>query len=82
MSVAALVVLSVLLALQLLGLGYFTYYLYHVPTSSCELDALAMARIGASLEQRELLPPIGPVSNEGNFSSFSNMTCIKSEFVI
>jgi hypothetical protein len=64
LSKTALTILSVLLGLQLLGLGYLTYYLYRFPTWSDKLDAMAMARIGASLEQREVLPPIGPVSKE------------------
>jgi hypothetical protein len=62
LSKATLIVLSVLIGIQLLGLGYLTYYLYRVPTWSDQLDAMAMARIGASLGNRGVLPAIGPVS--------------------
>jgi hypothetical protein len=58
---ATLIVLSVLLGLQLLGLGYLTYYLYRFPTWTGQLDAMATARIGARLEHRGVLPAIGPV---------------------
>lgn len=64
LSNTALIVLSVLIGLQLLGLGYLTYYLYRVPTWSDQLDAMAMARIGASLHDKGVLPAIGPVSKE------------------
>jgi hypothetical protein len=64
LSKAGLIVLSVLLGLQLLGLGYLTYYLYRFPTWSGQLDAMAMARIGARLHHQGVLPPIGPVSKE------------------
>jgi hypothetical protein len=64
LSKAALIILSVLLGLQLLGLGYLTYYLYRFPTWSDQLDAMAMARIGASLDHRGVLPAIGPVSKK------------------
>jgi len=64
LSNTALMVLSVLIVLQLLGLGYLTYYLYRVPTWSDQLDAMAMARIGASLHNKGVLPAIGPVSKE------------------
>jgi hypothetical protein len=63
-SKATLIVLSVLIGLQLLGLGYLTYYLYRFPTWSSQLDAMAMARIGASLDHRGVLPAIGPVSKK------------------
>jgi len=64
LSKRALIVLSVLIGLQLLGLTYLAYYLYRVPTWSDQLDAMAMARIGASLHDRDVLPAIGPVSKE------------------
>jgi hypothetical protein len=64
LSKAALIVLSVLLGLQLLGLGYLTYYLYRFPTWSGQLDAMAMARIGAYLHHQGVLPAIGPVSKK------------------
>ena len=58
------IVMSVLIGLQLFGLVYLTYYLYRVPSWSDQLDAMAMARIGASLDHRGVLPAIGPVSKE------------------
>jgi hypothetical protein len=64
LSKTALIVLSLLIGLQLLGLGYLTYYLYRVPSWSDQLDAMAMARIGASLHDRGVLPAIGPMSKE------------------
>jgi hypothetical protein len=64
LSKATLIVLSVLLGLQILGLGYLTYYLYRFPTWSRQLDAMAMARIGAHLDHRGVLPAIGLVSKE------------------
>jgi hypothetical protein len=64
LSNTALSVLSALVGLQLLGLGYLTYYLYRFPTWSDQLDAMAIARIGASLSHRGVLPAIGPVSKK------------------
>jgi hypothetical protein len=63
-SKAAMVVLSVLLALQSLSLIYLAYYIYHVPTWTGSLDAIAIARIGASLRDQYVLPPIGPVDEK------------------
>ena len=64
LSRTAGVVLSVLIGLQLLGLGYLTYYLYRIPSWTYQLDAMAMARIGASLHDRGVLPAIGSVSKD------------------
>jgi len=64
LSRMALLILSLLIGLQLLGLAYLAYYLQHVPTWSGQLDAMAMARIGASLHSRGVLPAIGPVSKK------------------
>ena len=64
LSTMALVVLSVLIGLQLLGLGYLAHYLSRAPSWSYQLDAMAMARIGASVCGRDILPAIGPVSKE------------------
>jgi hypothetical protein len=44
-STAALIVLSILIGLQVIGLSYLAYYIYHVPTWTHALDAMAMARI-------------------------------------
>ena len=56
--------MSVLIGLQLFGLVYLTYYLYRVPSWSDQLDAMAMARIGASLDHQGVLPAIGPVNKQ------------------
>ncbi|KAF2826191.1 hypothetical protein CC86DRAFT_293228 [Ophiobolus disseminans] len=61
-SKTALIVLSILIAMQLLGLAYLAYYIYHVPTWTAALDAKAMARIGASLGRQDLLSPVGSVT--------------------
>ncbi|KAF2028540.1 hypothetical protein EK21DRAFT_101717 [Setomelanomma holmii] len=58
-SRAAMIILSVLIGLQLVGLAYLAYYIYRVPTWTGALDAMAMAKIGASLGQQDVLPPIG-----------------------
>ena len=63
-SKATIIILSVLIGLQLLALGCLAYYLYRAPTWSDQLDAMAMARIGASLSHRGVLPAIGPVSKK------------------
>ncbi|KAH7073740.1 hypothetical protein BKA63DRAFT_576065 [Paraphoma chrysanthemicola] len=42
------------IGLQLVGLGYLSYYIYQVPTWTGALDAMAMARIGASLGQKDV----------------------------
>lgn len=64
MDRAATIVMSILIALQLLGLTYLAYYIYHVPTWTGALDAIAIARIEASLVDQDVLPPIGPVAEK------------------
>jgi hypothetical protein len=59
---ATTIALSLLLALQLIGLAYLAYYIYHVPTWTGALDAMAIAQIGASLAHQDVLPPMGPVT--------------------
>jgi hypothetical protein len=51
-STAALVVLSILIGLQVIGLSYLAYYIYQVPTWTHALDAMAMARIVSALPYR------------------------------
>lgn len=48
-STAASIVLSILIGLQVIGLFYLAYYIYHVPTWTHALDAMAMARIVSAL---------------------------------
>ncbi|KAH6633766.1 hypothetical protein C7974DRAFT_309920 [Boeremia exigua] len=61
-SVAAVVVLSLLIGFQLIGLAFLACYIYRVPTWTGALDARAMARIGACIRQGDVLPPIGAVT--------------------
>jgi hypothetical protein len=64
MSKAALIVLSILIVLQLLGLGYLAYYISYSPTWAGALNALAIAQMGASLGHRNLLPSVGTITKE------------------
>lgn len=64
LSKSSIIIMSLLIGLQLLGLGYLIYYLYRVPSWSNQLDAMAMARIGASLHHQGVPPAIGPVSKQ------------------
>lgn len=64
LSTLSLIVLTILLTMQLIGLAYLAYYIYHIPTWSGAPDAIAIARIGASLQQKDVLLPIGPVGKE------------------
>lgn len=54
-TMAGTVVVTVLIFLQLAGLAYVTYYIYHLPSWTHALDAVAVARIGASMD-RSVLP--------------------------
>lgn len=54
-STTVLVVMSLLIGLQLLGLGCLTWYIYHVPSWTGALDAMAMAHVGARLGQQNVL---------------------------
>jgi hypothetical protein len=64
MSKGALIVLSILIVLQLLGLMYLAYYISFSPTWTGALDVIAIAQMGASLGHRNLLPSIGTVTAE------------------
>lgn len=59
-TIAGTVIISVLILLQLIGIAYTVWYIYKVPIWTSALDALAVARIGASMETSDL-PPIGAV---------------------
>jgi hypothetical protein len=54
-SVAVLTVMTILIGLQLLGLLCLAWYIYHVPSWTGSLDAMAVAHIGARLGQQNLL---------------------------
>lgn len=64
LSNAAIIVLSILISLQLLGLACLVRYIRSAPTWSSQLDSMALVRIGATLGERGVLPPIGPVEKE------------------
>lgn len=55
-------VISILIALQLVGIVIIVWFIYRAPTWTYALDAMAVARIGRSLDHGDL-PPIGPVSD-------------------
>ncbi|KAI1334528.1 hypothetical protein F5Y15DRAFT_287993 [Xylariaceae sp. FL0016] len=61
MDTASLVVITVFVALQTLGLLVVARLIYSVPTWGSALDAMEIARIGKALGDDDL-PPIGPVS--------------------
>lgn len=48
---AGTIIVSVFIFLQLLGLAFLTYYIYHVPTWTHALNALSVARIGATMNR-------------------------------
>ncbi|KAH7080617.1 hypothetical protein BKA63DRAFT_406821 [Paraphoma chrysanthemicola] len=54
-SVAVLSVMTILIGWQLLGLLCLAWYIYHVPSWTGSLDAMAVAHIGARLGQQNLL---------------------------
>ncbi|KAH7096077.1 hypothetical protein FB567DRAFT_48539 [Paraphoma chrysanthemicola] len=55
LSVAVLSVMTILIGLQLLGLLCLAWYIYHLPSWTGSLDAMAVAHIGARLGQQNLL---------------------------
>ncbi|KAF8134083.1 hypothetical protein K438DRAFT_1787382 [Mycena galopus ATCC 62051] len=57
------IIVSVLIAMQLAGLGLFIWYIYSVPTWTTSLDALAVAQIARGVPEGEI-PPLGPVSEK------------------
>jgi hypothetical protein len=62
-TLAGTIIVSVVIAMQLVGLGILMWYIYSVPTWTTSLDALAVARIGREVAEGEI-PPLGPVSEE------------------
>ncbi|RMJ25443.1 hypothetical protein PHISP_03678 [Aspergillus sp. HF37] len=54
MTVTGVVVVTVWIFVQLLGLALVTYYIYHLPSWAHSLDALSVARIGASMDRSKL----------------------------
>lgn len=62
-TIAGTVIISTLIFLQLVGIAYTVNYIYQIPIWTAALDALAVARIGASMNKEDL-PPLGPVDDE------------------
>ncbi|KAF3025875.1 hypothetical protein E8E14_014819 [Neopestalotiopsis sp. 37M] len=57
-GIASMIVLTILIAAQFVGLIFLAWYIYQVPTWAPALDAAAVARIGRTMKDHEL-PPIG-----------------------
>lgn len=62
MHLASVIVISIFVLLQVVGLAILVWYVNTVPTWAPSLDAMAIARIGRAMRGGEL-PPIGPVSD-------------------
>ncbi|EDU41293.1 predicted protein [Pyrenophora tritici-repentis Pt-1C-BFP] len=60
LSASILIVISLLILIQALGLAYLAYYIYQVPTWTDMLDAMAVARIANSLDKADI-PALGLV---------------------
>lgn len=78
-STAATVVISALIAIQLLALVALACYTYSRPTWTPELDALAVARMSATVSSQ--LPPLRQVRDEdlGMLSSIDGRVGIREE---
>ncbi|KAI4865449.1 hypothetical protein F4820DRAFT_420471 [Hypoxylon rubiginosum] len=63
MATASLVVITVLMFLQVLGLTIVAWFIYSLPTWASAFDAVEVARIGKALADSDL-PPLGPVTLE------------------
>ncbi|XXG99326.1 hypothetical protein Hte_005663 [Hypoxylon texense] len=63
MATASLVVITVLMFLQVLGLIILAWFIYSMPTWAAAFDAMEVARIGKALPDSDL-PPLGPVTLE------------------
>ncbi|KAF8185543.1 hypothetical protein K438DRAFT_1973841 [Mycena galopus ATCC 62051] len=62
-TLAGTIIVSVLIAMQLVGLGLLMWYIYSLPTWTRSFDALAVAQIAREIPEGEI-PPLGPVSKE------------------
>ncbi|KAI0023413.1 hypothetical protein F4780DRAFT_79957 [Xylariomycetidae sp. FL0641] len=63
MAPASLIVLSILLGLQVIGLLAISVYTYKLPTWTPTLDSLAISRIAKAVPDNDL-PPLGPVTRQ------------------
>jgi hypothetical protein len=61
------------IAETLLQMQYLANYMYRVPTWTGALDAIAIARIGAGLGQKEILPSNGLITKKD--TSSHNFIC-------
>jgi hypothetical protein len=71
-SLAAKVTISLLIFIQFVGLALLTYFIYHVPTWTYMLNAMAVARIAASLDDSSL--PIIGNAHEGNSKDLDHIS--------
>ncbi|KAJ6450164.1 hypothetical protein C8R45DRAFT_1224178 [Mycena sanguinolenta] len=62
-TLAGTIIVSVFIAMQLVGLGLLVSYIYSVPTWTTSLDALAVAQIARGVSEGEI-PPLGPASGD------------------
>ncbi|KAH7091064.1 hypothetical protein FB567DRAFT_263880 [Paraphoma chrysanthemicola] len=62
-TTAGMIVVSILVLFQLIGLAYLVWYIYQVPTWTAMLDALAIARITNSLDKGDI-PAIGSLTEK------------------
>jgi hypothetical protein len=60
MTLAGKIIITVLIAFQLAGIGWIIWYIHKVPTWTVALDAMAVAMMGKNMEDEDL-PPIGPL---------------------
>ena len=61
-SLASTIVISCLLGVELLALGYLAWYIYRVPTWTQSFDALSVATLAARSTDKDLLPVLGQVN--------------------
>ncbi|KAF2140108.1 uncharacterized protein K452DRAFT_299507 [Aplosporella prunicola CBS 121167] len=57
-SLAVIIVISIIIFLQICGLAYAVWYIYQVRTWTVTLNGTAMARVGAGMDKSEM-PPMG-----------------------
>lgn len=61
-SLAATIIISALIAVQVGGLGALVWYIYTIPTWTPQLNALAVAQMAQSIPDGHL-PSLGPISD-------------------
>ncbi|KAK2755085.1 hypothetical protein FQN54_006614 [Arachnomyces sp. PD_36] len=80
-TLAGTIIVSVLLFLQVLGLAFLTYYIYHVPTWTLSLNALSVARIGATMNENGELEGLdnGYNVNEQNLTKINGLVGLRDD---